>query len=233
MSDGVPVRHEPVSGARGPGVGSRTRLRRTSPTRRDDLLGTYVPGTSPLHRCRLWLKAVLVLGVCLTVMTLRTWPVSLAVLGATAVVSLACGLGLRRWASALRPLRFLVLLLAGYHLVATGPARAADVVLSLLAVVALTRLLLSTTALPRLIDGLVWLCAPLRVVGVDPERVGLAVSLMIRSVPWLFGVLSSLRDAAAARTVRPRPAQLVTPAVIATVDYAHRTGEALAARGLE
>lgn len=69
--------------------------------------------------------------------------------------------------------------------------------------------------------------------GVDPERIGLAVSLMIRSVPWLFGVLSSLRDAAAARTVRPRPVQLVTPAVIATVDYAHRTGEALVARGLE
>ena len=42
-----------------------------------------------------------------------------------------------------------------------------------------------------------------------------------------------LRDAAAARTVRPSPVQLVTPAVIATVDYAHRTGEALAARGLE
>ena len=204
-----------------------------SPARQDDLLGTYVPGSSVLHRCPLWLKATLILGISVGVMALRTWPVSLGVLALTAVLSAACGLGLRRWASSLRPLWFLVLLLGTYHLLTAGPARAADILLSLLGVVALTRLLLTTTELPRLIDGLVLLCSPLRAAGVDPERVGLAVSLMIRSVPWLFGVLTTLRDAAAARTVRPRPVQLITPAAIATVDYAHRTGEALAARGLE
>ena len=200
---------------------------------RHDLLGTHVPGDSLLHRSPLWLKALLVLGLGAAVMVLRAWPVSLAVLLATAVVSTGCGLGLRRWVSSLRPLWFLVLLLTGYHMVTAGPARAADVVVSLLAVVALTRLLLTTTELPRLIDGLVVLCSPVRLLGADPERIGLAVSLMIRSVPWLFGVLAGLHDAAAARTVRPGAAQLVTPAVIATVDYAHRTGEALAARGLE
>ena len=205
---------------------------RRSAGRRDDLLGTYVPGHSVLHRCPLWLKALLLLGIGAAVMVLRAWPVSLGVLALTAVLSAGCGLGLRRWAVSLRPLWFLVLLLSGYHLLTAGPARAADVVLSLLAVVSLSRLLLTTTELPRLIDGLVALCAPVRLLGADPERIGLAVSLMIRSVPWLFGVLTGLRDAAA-RTVRPRTAQLVTPAVIATVDYAHRTGEALAARGLE
>lgn len=202
-------------------------------SRADDLLGTYVPGTSVLHRTPLWLKTVVLLGACVAIMVVRAWPVSLAALALSAVVSAACGLGLRRWVRSLRPLLLLVGVLSLYHLVANGPARAADFVLSLLAVVAITRLLITTTPLPRLIDGLVTLCSPLRRVGVDPERVGLAVSLMIRSVPWLFGVLSGLRDAAAARTVRPSPVQLVTPAVIATVDYAHRTGEALAARGLE
>lgn len=209
------------------------RDRARSRSRSDDLLGTYAPGTSLLHRCPLWLKALLVLGACLAVMTARDWRFSLCTLALTAAVSAACGLGVRRWARSLRPLLLLVVLLTAYHLVANGPARAADVVLSLLAVVTLTRLLISTTPLPRLIDGLVLLSSPLRLAGVDPERIGLAVSLMIRSVPWLFGVLASLRDAAAARTVRPHPVQLVTPAVISTVDYAHRTGEALAARGLE
>ncbi|RLY94924.1 ABC transporter permease [Kocuria tytonicola] len=206
---------------------------RRSTGRRDDLLGTYVPGHSVLHRCPLWLKALLLLGLGAAVMVLRAWPVSLGILVLTAVLSAGCGFGLRRWAVSLRPLWFLVLLLSGYHLLTAGPARAADVVLSLLAVVALSRLLLTTTELPRLVDGLVVVCSPVRLLGADPERIGLAVSLMIRSVPWLFGVLSTLRDAAAARTVSPRATQLVTPAVIATVDYAHRTGEALAARGLE
>ncbi|GEC99523.1 hypothetical protein KVA01_16780 [Kocuria varians] len=214
--------------ARAPG-----RRRGGGRSRGDDLLGTYVPGTSPLHRSPLWLKAALVLGACLGVMIARDWRVSLATLALTFVLSAACGLGVRRWARSLRPLALLVAILAVYHVVANGPARAADVVLSLLAVVTLTRLLLTTTPLPQLVDGLVRLCSPLRLIGVDPERIGLAVSLMIRSVPWLFGVLSSLRDAATARTVRTDPVRLVTPAVIATVDYAHRTGEALAARGLE
>lgn len=201
--------------------------------RREDLLGTYIPGESVLHRCPLWLKAALVLGGCGVVMGFRAWQLSLPVLVLSAVVSAACGLGVRRWAASLRPLLPLVVLLGGYHGIVNGPARAASLVGSLLAVVALSRLLLTTTPLPRLIDGLVTVCAPLRLVGVDTERIGLAVSLMIRSVPWLFGCLGQLREAAAARTVRVSPLRLVTPAVIATVHYAQQTGEALAARGLD
>ena len=200
---------------------------------RDDLLGTYVPGRSLLHRCPLALKAVLILGSCLTVMVIRAWRFSLAVIVLTALASVASGLGLHRWVASLRPLLFLVLLLGGYHLIFNGPARAASVVLSLVAVVNLSRLLISTTPLPRLIDGLVWLCTPLSWCGVSTERIGLAVSLMIRSVPWLFGCLGELRDAATARTIRVNPVRLVTPATIATVHYAHQTGEALAARGLD
>ncbi|MDO4919709.1 energy-coupling factor transporter transmembrane protein EcfT [Kocuria sp.] len=237
MSGAAPGSPSPRGGGsrrRGqPRRGGAGRTRRRRAPRHDDLLGTYVPGTSPLHRCPLWLKAALLLAAGVGVMVARAWPVSLAVLALTAVASVTCGLGLRRWAAPLRPLWLLVVALAAYHGLTAGPARAADVVLSLLAVVALSRLLLTTTELPRLVDGLVGLCAPLRPLGIDPERIGLAVSLMIRSVPWLFGVLTTVADAAAARTVRPRAARLVTPAVIATVDYAHRTGEALVARGLE
>lgn len=201
--------------------------------RRDDLLGTYVPGRSLLHRRPLALKAILLLGLCITVMLIRDWQFSLAVLALTALASVVSGLRLHRWAASLRPLLFLVLLLGGYHLIFNGPARAASIVLSLLAVVSLSRLLISTTPLPRLIDGLVWLCTPLSWCGVNTERIGLAVSLMIRSVPWLFGCLGELRDAATARTIRANPVRLVTPATIATVHYAHQTGEALAARGLD
>lgn len=200
---------------------------------RDDLLGTYIPGHSLLHCCPLWLKAVLLLGTGMAVMIMRSWPVSLGVLALTCALSLVCGLGLRRWVASFRPLVLLAVILAVYHVIANGPAQAAAVVLSLMAVISLSRLLISTTPLPRLVDGLVWLCSPLRLVGVNPERIGLAVSLMIRSIPWLFGCLSDLRDAVTARTLRPQPVYLITPAVIATVDYAQRTGEALAARGLD
>ena len=88
-------------------------------------------------------------------------------------------------------------------------------------------------ALPELLDGVVWLCTPVRLVGADPERIGLAVSLMLRSIPFIVGSVGELRDAVRARGLRPGPVRLVTPAVISTVAYAHRTGEALAARGID
>ena len=65
------------------------------------------------------------------------------------------------------------------------------------------------------------------------ERIGLAISLMLRSIPFIAGSVGELRDAMRARGLRPDPVRLVTPAVISTVAYAHRTGEALAARGFD
>lgn len=200
---------------------------------RHDLLGQYVPGTSVLHRCPLVVKAPVLLGLCLAVTIMRQWPVSAGILALTLVVTAVCGLGVRRWVRSLLPTLPLVVILAAYHLIANDAARAADVVLSLLAVLGLSRLLIASTPLPRLIDGLVTLCRPLALVGIDPERIGLAVAMMLRSVPWLAGCVGDLREAAAARTVRVNPVQLLTPAVISTVNYAHRTGEALAARGLD
>ena len=44
-------------------------------SRADDLLGTYVPGTSVLHRTPLWLKTVVLLGACVAIMVVRAWPV--------------------------------------------------------------------------------------------------------------------------------------------------------------
>ena len=110
---------------------------------------------------------------------------------------------------------------------------AADVVLTIVVLLVLTRVLMHTTPLPELLDGVVWLCSPVRLVGADPERIGLAISLMLRSIPFIVGAVGELRDAVRARGLRPNPVRLVTPAVISAVAYAQRTGEALAARGFD
>ena len=125
------------------------------------------------------------------------------------------------------------MLLGLYHVLTAGPAQAADVLLTVVVFLVLTRVLMHTTPLPELLDGVVWLCTPVRLVGADPERIGLAVSLMLRSIPFVVGAVGELRDAVRARGLRPGPVRLVTPAVISTVAYAHRTGEALAARGID
>jgi biotin transport system permease protein len=126
-----------------------------------------------------------------------------------------------------------LVLLALYHVLTAGPGQAADVVGTIVVFLVLTRVLMHTTPLADLLDGVVRLCAPVRLVGADPERIGLAISLMLRSVPFVVGAVGELRDALRARGLRPNPVLLVTPAVIATVAYAERTGQALAARGFD
>ena len=91
---------------------------------------------------------------------------------------------------------------------------ASEVLLTVVTALLATRVLLETTPLPELLDGLVRLLSPLRLMGADPERIGLAIQIMLRSIPFLTGVLDDLRDAAAARGTRLGPV---------AVSYTHLT----------
>jgi biotin transport system permease protein len=95
-----------------------------------------------------------------------------------------------------------------------------------------TRLLTLTTPIPELVDGIAVACRPLRVFRVDPDRIALAVAVMVRSLPHLLGAFGEVRDAATARGIRRNPVAYVAPVVVRAVAYAHATGDALAARGL-
>lgn len=202
-------------------------------SRGPDLFGSYVPGASFLHRTPLWAKALGILAVTVAVAAAPSWPVPAALTALLLVSGSAAGVGAREWWRGLAPALPVLVLLALYHVLTAGAAQAADVVLTIVVFLVLTRVLMHTTPLPELLDGVVWLCTPVRLIGADPERIGLAVSLMLRSIPFIVGAVGELRDAVRARGLRPNPVVLVTPAVIATVAYAQRTGEALAARGFD
>ena len=150
------------------------------------------------------------------------------------VAAAAARIGPRAWWHSIRPAAWILGLLALYHLaLRRDPATAAEVLLTVITALLATRVLLETTPLPELLDGLVQVLSPLRRIGVDPERIGLAIQIMLRSIPFLTGVVDDLRDAAAARGVRLGPVGLASPLVISAVAHGQRTGEALAARGLD
>ena len=202
-------------------------------SRGPDLFGSFVPGTSPLHRAPLWAKGLGIVVVALAVLLAPSWPAPAVLTAVLGTAGSAAGIGWREWWRGLAPALPALVLLGLYHVLTAGPAQAADVLLTVVVFLVLTRVLMHTTPLPELLDGVVWLCTPVRLVGADPERIGLAVSLMLRSIPFVVGAVGELRDAVRARGLRPGPVRLVTPAVISTVAYAHRTGEALAARGID
>ncbi|MCC9204777.1 energy-coupling factor transporter transmembrane component T [Arthrobacter sp. zg-Y769] len=196
-----------------------------------DLLGAYRPGTSSMHAAPLGLKAGVLVVLSVAVLALRS-PVLLA-LAAVLVLTAYAAAGLLResWV----PLRLMwpVLVLLGvFQWWASGVEAAVMVTGNIAVCVTAARLLTLTTAPQELLDGLVSLARPLRPLGADPERFGLTLALMLRSIPFLLGSARDVRESAMARGLERNPRALTVPVVIRAVAYARQTGDALAARGI-
>jgi biotin transport system permease protein len=113
-----------------------------------------------------------------------------------------------------------------------GWARTSVIIGVILALVLLANLVTLTTRTTDLIDVVVALCRPLRVLCVDPVRVGLLLNLAIRCVPLVIELASEVRDAQRARGLESSPRALVVPLLVRTLRRADELGEALAARGV-
>lgn len=196
------------------------------------LLGIFVPGTTPWHRMSVGWKYLVFLALTLPAVLLRQpW-----------VVVVCLALAMLLVASTRAPLRLgwglplgLGLLLAGlaiFHVLTGAPGTAVIVVGTTLVALYAGRILLLTTPMPALVDALVTAAGPFRRLGANPERFGLAVAVLVRSVPFVVAAFGDVRDAARARGLERNPLAAVTPVVIQTVAYARTTGDALIARGL-
>ncbi|MGV1007485.1 MAG: CbiQ family ECF transporter T component [Dermatophilaceae bacterium] len=197
-----------------------------------DLFGLYVPGRSVIHRMPVGATYLLLLALTVPPVLVGQPAVTLAFLAAAA---LALAVARLPWRTAYRlPWGLVILLatLAGYHLLAGTWSSAITAPGAVLIAVYAGRLLTCTTPGPQLLDALVSAARPLRPLGVDPERFGLAVALMVRSVPYLLASFTDVRAAARARGLERNLYALVTPVVVGAVAYGQATGEALAARGL-
>jgi biotin transport system permease protein len=197
------------------------------------LFTLYVPGASPLHRLGVGWKYLVVLLLIVPAVVLASPWLSLASLAASALLLLAARLPARYALGMPWGAWLLAALLAGYQLVLGSPGFAVAIAANLVTAIYASRLLTATTPATVLVDALTSALRPLRVLRIDPELVGLAVALMLRSIPVLLDAFGQVRMAARARGRERNPFALVTPVVVRAVGYAHATGAALAARGLD
>ncbi len=151
------------------------------------------------------------------------------VLGGYAVA----GLGPRRLWAVVRPLRWFVVVLVVFQWWSAGWQTMVVVVGTLVVAVMAAGLVTATTSTSALLDAVVAGLRPLRPLGVDAERVGLTFSLAIRALPVIQHAFDEAQDARKARGLGRSTRALVTPVVVRTIRHAERTGEALAARGLD
>ncbi|MDP5225807.1 MULTISPECIES: energy-coupling factor transporter transmembrane component T [Arthrobacter] len=195
-------------------------------------LGEYLPGHSWLHRTPLGLKAGFLAVLGLGTFWLSSWAASLAVLGLVVALFASIAPGWRRtWRlfAAPAPLLLVVLVFQSWQL---GPGRGISIAANITSCLVAAAILTLTTPVQTLLDGVVRLASPLRRFGLDPERLALLIAITLRSIPYLLGTFSSVREAARARGLERSPRARVLPVLIASVAYAQRTGDALTARGL-
>ncbi|MET4061390.1 biotin transport system permease protein [Arthrobacter sp. UYP6] len=195
------------------------------------LLGAYRAGRSPVHRAPLGLKAAAVVVLSAAVLIFRSLPL----LGAALLLILGAYAAARLFSEWWRPLKMMwpvLLLLGAFQTWSNGPAAALLVIGNIVACVTAARLLTLATPPQELLDGLVALAGPFRFLGADPERFGLTLALMMRSIPFLLGSAQDVRHSAMARGLERNPRALTVPVVIRAVVYAQQTGDALAARGI-
>ena len=200
-------------------------------------LGLYHPGTSVLHRLPAGAKLALLFAAAVGTHWLdRPWRVGVALLLVLLLYG-AARIPVSLLVAQVRPLWLLAVLLGAFQWWADGWRTAVDVVGVLAVLVLLAALVTLTTRTTAMVDTVVRLCGPLRLLpgrlGVDPERIGLLLALGIRSVPVVIGLARQVREAQLARGLGTSPTAFAVPLVVRSLRHADALGEALAARGVD
>ncbi|MEM1362799.1 MAG: energy-coupling factor transporter transmembrane component T [Pseudomonadota bacterium] len=124
-----------------------------------------------------------------------------------------------------------MVILALWHGITGTPVEGIGIALRLLAVLALANLVTLTTRLEDMADVVIQLAQPIRLIGMRPERLGLALALVIRFTPILAERSTRLIEAWRARSRRRPGWILLAPFSVAALDDATHVAEALRARG--
>ena len=125
---------------------------------------------------------------------------------------------------------FVVLILI-WHVIVGNAQLGAVIVLRMVTAVALANLVTMTTRLSDMMCVMRWLMTPLRRIGVNTQRIELAMALVIRFTPVLSHKGRALVMAWRARSGRRPGWRIMIPFAALAIDDAEHVAEALRARG--
>ncbi|AII05808.1 biotin transport system permease protein [Rhodococcus wratislaviensis] len=198
------------------------------------MIGLYRPGDSLLHRMPAGLKLLLLIASIVTATVFVRTPLEVGVV--VVVVGLLFAVASIPWRVAvaqLRPVVWMLLIIAVFQVLITSPARAVVVCGVLLISVALAALVTLTTRVTDMLDTVSRALGPLRRFGVDPDRIGLLLALAIRCIPLLTGIVQEVAQARKARGLQWSMTALATPVLVRALRTADAMGDALVARGVD
>lgn len=198
------------------------------------MIGLYRPGDSVVHRLPAGVKlALLLISILAATLFVRT-PVVVGIVAiAVALLYAVARIPAKLALAQLRPVLWMIVIIAVFQVIITSPTRAVVVCGVLLISVALAALVTLTTRVTDMLDTVTRALGPLRRFGVDPERIGLMLALAIRCIPILATIVGEVSEARKARGLQWSMTALATPVLVRALRTADALGDALVARGVD
>jgi biotin transport system permease protein len=197
------------------------------------LTSLYVEGDTFLHRQRPGAKLAAILVFGLALYFTERMAVQAAAMVVAGAIYFALPMTFREAVGRLKPVLFTIAFLALVNAWLLSPEAALVSTLRLLAVVFLAAAVTATTRIADFMETITWALKPAERLGiVRAADVGLALGLVLRFLPDIFGHYEALKQAHAARGIAFRPIRAIGPLIILTLRDADAIADAIDARGI-
>lgn len=183
------------------------------------------------HRLPAQFKLLVLCAVSIAVLPIDDVGIMLGVLAAVLVLYAILGMEAVRQLSLVKPLMPILVVLFAIHLWATDWQTGLVAVSRLLAMVLLANAVTMTTTMSDMMDAVMPLFQPLRIFGIQPTKVALAVALVIRFIPVLFAEWSARERSWQARGGGRQTWRLFPAFSLGVLRLSSNVGNALDARG--
>ena len=197
------------------------------------MLSLYVPGDSLVHRLSAGTKLLILFAASAALFAVSGIAVHAIELAAIAVLFRIAGLPWRDTLHQLRPALLFLVPIFLFHVFVTDWALGLETVLRIVVLLLLAVLVTLTTRLSDMIDVIERAARPLRHVGVNPSKVGMMLSMVIRFIPLMVREAQEILEAQRARGLDRSAIALLVPLLIKTLKMADNLSDAIDARGYD
>lgn len=197
------------------------------------IAGLYINGNSVLHRAQAGPKILAMVALGTGVFMVPDWPVVSLVLASVIALYRVSGFGWRVIIAQIRPMAWLLAIFFAVQLWLNDWQAGLLVITRIAAIVMFASLITLTTKTSDMLASLERALRPLKPLGVNPEKVSLAISMVLRFIPVIATVASEIRDAQRARGLDRSILAMIVPLIIRTLKMADDVADAIEARSFD
>lgn len=194
------------------------------------MTGLYSAGHSLIHRLPAGFKLLLLCGAGIGLFYITEWRWMLVGFASCLALYPVAHIPMRLLLRQLYTLSWLIVLLAFFQWWTQDWQTAITSSARLLTLLLLANLLTLTTRTTDSIDALTHALAGLRLIGLNPERISLTISLTLRFLPVIIEVTHEVRAAQKARGLEFSLLATAVPVIVRTLKMADDIADAIDAR---